>query len=407
VEVYGDVFPPVIPKATWLAVGLDAFLGGFLLVEVLALVVPWGRRLRASGVDGRAKLNAAGLAVGSVLTLMQASGVAREISALPAGSEGAFTTVHTGIIFATLAASSFAALGLGGLLSRWGVGNGIVVLFVSDNLGLLVDDVWRELGPQGSAEPEQTLMSGLVTVALGALLLFLMRHPREAVVESESGRLRFRIPAFPQGTLAVYWTHLVLRLAYAPPWGGAPLANVGPVAYAVLSMILVAVLSLLAAWMFSAVSRARYDLRGVAEVPEEIYRSEWRRQLLVTTVLLAAVEAGVVLSGVYFSAGGMALLVYVTGALMMVATGLDLYEEGRLWARSGPLERIVTLDSVHLAEYLRARLDAEGLPFVIRAYHLRRLGYFLAPLFKMALLVPVDDAERARRLVDETPFRVV
>ena len=399
---------PILPRATWFAIGLDRFVAGFVVVEVLALVIPWGRRLRASGVGGRAKLNAAGLALGSLLTLMEARVLARLLVEGPVMWGGEITSLPAGVVFATLAAAAFCTLGLGGLLTRWGVGNGIAVLFVSDHIGALVYDLWWALGPAASTTPEQTLMSGLVTVGFALVLLLLMRHPPEAVVASEAaGQLRFRVPVFPQGTLAVYWTHLVLRYAYSPPWGGDPLIDVGPVGYAAVSATCVVLLSLLAAWMVSAAPRAQYDLRGIAEVPEEVYRPAWRRQLLVTTILLALVETGVVLSGVVFSEGGLTLLVYVTGAMALVATGLDLYEEGRLRGRSGRLERVLTLDSVHLAEYLRARLDAESVPCVIRAYHFRRLTYFLGPIFKMALLVPERETDRARRLVDETPFRIV
>jgi hypothetical protein len=238
-------------------------------------------------------------------------------------------------------------------------------------------------------------------------VLVFRRSRRVIVISETAGSLPFRIPAFPQGTLPIYWSHLLLPYVLYPHWRDEPLVDLGSWGYAVVSAVSIALLSLLAAWMFSARPRAQRNLEWVAEVPEEPYEPQWRRQLLQTTLLLALVEAGIVLSGALFSEGAATVLVYLTGAMMLVATGLDLYDEGLLSARSGPLERVLTLDNVHLAEYFQALLAQEEIPCVVRALHFRRLSYFLGSLFKMALLVPAADAKRAARLLDETPFRIV
>jgi hypothetical protein len=89
----------------------------------------------------------------------------------------------------------------------------------------------------------------------------------------------------------------------------------------------------------------------------------------------------------------------------MAAVILDLRDEARL-AGSGPLARVISLDNVHLAEYLQARLGERGIDCAVRGYRFRRLLYFFGPLFKMALLVPEAERERALRLVEDTPFRI-
>jgi hypothetical protein len=72
-----------------------------------------------------------------------------------------------------------------------------------------------------------------------------------------------------------------------------------------------------------------------------------------------------------------------------------------------PPERVLTLDNVHLAELLRARLADDRIECVLTSFRLRRLLYFFGSLFKMALLVPAADRERAERLVEETRFEIV
>lgn len=408
VTFYQETIGPVFPRATWLALGIAPFVSGFVLVELVSLIIPWGRRLRTAGIAGRKKLNRVALAVGSVVALVQAHSLAGFLAGLPTRPGGPTIPAPQVVLFATVAAASFAALGLGGLLSRWGLGNGIAVLFVSDHLGSALFDLWPGRSGGEPLEPEQLLMSGLLTAGVVAVLVPIFRYSRRAVVESRaSGPLPFRIPAFPQGTLAVYWTHLVFRQIFHPLWRDEPLLELGTWEYVAASAISLILISALAAWMFSALPRVRHNLKGVAEVQDEPYRAAWRRQLLQTTAFLVLAEAGVFLGHAFFPHGAARLLLYVTGAMVLVATGLDLYDEGRLIRSCGRVERVLTLDNVHLAEYLRSRLTADRVPCVIRAYHLRRLGYFFSPLFKMALLVPAAEAERAARLVDETPFEIV
>jgi len=90
----------------------------------------------------------------------------------------------------------------------------------------------------------------------------------------------------------------------------------------------------------------------------------------------------------------------------LIVLVLDLVDTARLAAK-GPLKHVLTLDNVHLAELQRVRLAEEGIECVVTTFRFRRLTYIFGPLFKMALLVPEEDQDRAERLVEETPFEIV
>lgn len=156
--------------------------------------------------------------------------------------------------------------------------------------------------------------------------------------------------------------------------------------------------------MFTAPERLDRNLEGLAHAPPELYGQPWQRQLLLAGLALAGGELAFSLAVPSLLDPEIAVLT-LTSILFLAAVILDVRDEARL-AGGGPLARVLSLDNVHLAEYLHARLDELEVPHVVRAYRFRRLLYHFGPLFKMALLVPEADRDRAARLVEETPFRI-
>ena len=164
-------------------------------------------------------------------------------------------------------------------------------------------------------------------------------------------------------------------------------------------------LSALFGWMCSSRQRAATALKGVATLVEGTYRDPWFRQIAMITALTVATGLAE-WWGPRFLPTGTDPLFGLTESVVLVAIVLDLIEEGRL-ARGGSVERVLTLDNVHLAAYFRARFEREGIPLAIRAYHFRRLLYWLGPFYKMALLVPAAERDRAAALVEATDFKIL
>lgn len=405
-------------------VGLFWFLAGFVVVELFSLLTPVGRRLRRRGVAGRATLNQAGLAVGSVLALFQAGTLAHHARALMAPHLPIpATTAPFWLLFSTLAAGAFATLGLAELISAWGIGNGLVLLAESQLAAQVLAVVLRpavtghfvptveQWGAKARRWPvpvaEAWLPSVLWTAAFLAIAWLILTRPRIARMVDASGEdLELRVPTFPQGVEPSYWTPAVGALIFALPGlhGRALLAAGGAPLFVVYSILFLA-LSALFGWIFSSREWLSRDLEGVAAPVEGTYRSPWFRQLVLTAAVMLAAEASERWGGSLLPTGT-APLFGLPGAVVFVAVALDLIEEGRL-LRRGPVERVLTLDNVHLAEYFRARFEREGIPLAIRAFQFRRLTYYFGPLFKMALLVPAAERDRAAALVEATDFRIV
>jgi hypothetical protein len=397
IDLSGQV--PNGPQVPVLRLGLAPFVIAFVLVELFSLTPGLGLRWRQGGRDGRRRLTATALVLGTVFTLVQAAALADSLLRV-ASPWGARPGLVPGWIVAiTLAAGAFVVLGLAALISALGLGNGLAVILGIDVLLHIRSYVLAASSSDHEYSSEWWLMSGLVTaaavVAAGA---FLKRRPPVELATPEGAGLPYRLPPFPQGLPAVVGSYGLISLI-AGPLGLRPLGTGLATAAAML------LLSLLLPWVFSSRARVQANLGGVATVPQEGFEAAWRRQWILATLLLVVGQAALALIW-ESSLAGVTVLLSLNDILVFVAVGLDLWDEATL-LRTGPLARVLTLDNVHLAEYFQAVFAREGIPCVVRAFRFRRLLFFFGALYKMALLVPEADAERAARLVEATPFEIV
>jgi preprotein translocase subunit SecY len=412
-------------RVSWIPLGIMPFVTAFLLIEVASLIVPYGRRLRRTGVEGRRRIDRAALVAAFVLTWVQAAGVALFLmhTRTPWGST--LTTAPASVWTVTVATGTFAAVGLAALISRFGLGNGFVMLFIGNLLFWTLRDSAVFLVLEPSTDPENRIMNTMITGLFFGVVVFLFRRARSVEVTpvgpveegARSAPLPLRIPAVPQGGAPLSWVYafpsawiyaIPSALLFFPALADRLWLDPGTLGALIATTAGIVAFSVLAAWMFSAHGRAVTNLEGVAEVPKEGWERVWKVQLAIATAVLLG---GHVLPDYLHLSGaeGVWLLVSVDTALFLVAAALDLRNEGRLVraAPGGALAHVVTLDNVHLAEYFRARFEREGIPHAVRAFHFRSLFYFLGPLYKMTLLVPEGEAERAAELVAATDFRIV
>jgi len=397
-------------RTSLVALGIEPFVVGFLLVELFSLLTAPGRRLRHGGIDGRRTLNRAALGVSTLTALVQASGIALFWTGLSAPGGAPLTTGPASLLCITLMAGAFATAGLAEVISRQGLGNGFAVLMVAPTLPRLLEAFARRSAGDPTILPETRIMS-LIWAALfvAVIVAFVLRRPttrlEARLAATDAGSLPYRLPPVPQGVLALSWTYAVIGLL-TQSWGGiGPLVRPGFWAYYGLAAVLILALSVLTGWMFTARPRVEANLAGLECVPAEGYDRAWWRQLALAAVVLAVGEAGLAVLPKLISGVNPAILP-LTALLPLVVVVLDLVDMAKL-ASSTPLERVLTLDNVHLAEYLHARLGEEGIACVISSFRFRRLLYLFGPLFKMVLLVPAADRERAEQLVQETPFEIV
>ena len=96
--------------------------------------------------------------------------------------------------------------------------------------------------------------------------------------------------------------------------------------------------------------------------------------------------------------------------VVLVALGFDLVAEWRFRQKhesGGGVACVIDLDNVYGACYLQGLLVKNGCDALIGAFRYRSLFFFFGPIFKMELLVPAGEVERAWELIQPERIEVV
>lgn len=338
--------------------GLAPVLLAFLLVHLVVWVVPPLRALRRGGRGARRRLLPATLALALGLSGLQAFGygqIMSEHGAIAAGV-GPLLVVVGSLVGGVLALWAVAAV-----VSRWGVGDGFVVLTVATTCGLVV---------------EVDGMSGSAVALLGALGLLYVHLCGRRVGVGEGAR------AMPLGGLVALDLVAVLgmlALGLAEVEGGVMAEMPLPVRLAALVVVGVGL-----AWVTARPIAAGALARGAV--------------VSVGALALVVVTQALVASGGAFVPGDLALIAGMVSAPALV---LDFAGEAWVTARHGALVEAWSGHGVDEARGYAEALAQEGVPFALRSVRYRALTRFMGPWAHVAVLVPATHAARAERLLYE------
>ncbi|MDB4968669.1 MAG: Preprotein translocase secY subunit [Myxococcales bacterium] len=340
------------------ALGLLPIVTAFVLVEIVAAILPPLRPLRRNGPAGRRSLRRASVALALLMTFVQGFFIARYFESLSQRSL-VLLVPNPGAAFqlvlaATLTGATALLLSLSWIVDHFGLGNGVSLL--------LGEAALSTLAGHATADVRTLLSLALVAAATGALLTF---HRRRA------GALRDPITgAIPLFVAASFWS-LFSRLS---AWGLPIPAPDRPdsIAFAVTHCVLLALLAVPFAFAFQ---------RGISR--DRLLPALGRATAWLVLVALVAL-----------SAGDDALC-----AVTATAVGVDLVLEWRLRQHAPTLVAVWPLPSVASIDPALARLRAAGIYGFVRAAHHRALLQFFGPYLELDLLVPLARAEEAQALL--------
>ncbi len=373
-----------------LGLDLNPLLTGFILVELFSLLAPPGRRLRGLGAAGRARLNRAALITSLLLAGAQAAGIAlwMERASSPYGAPivGAPGFGFTLITILTLTAATAALFVLCQLISAYGVGNGFALLILLQ-IGMAI----LSAAEKGVAAFDPSSFQGLVLLLILGLAVLVVRFFRTA----EDAWL----PAFPQGILpaqlALYLSALVWPLIAAR--AVVPMAT--PLAQPLLALISIPLLSWVTFHLFSSRPRLQANLSDPDELLDEL-AAALRRRAVAATVLLTLGTAAF-LAWRDYRPNALAFSLRFVDLVAVVAIGLDLWDQFRFQRRHGETALLVQLDNVHFSYRLEERLQEEGIAALARGHQFRSLFFFFGALYKIDMLVPAEQIDRARTVLAE------
>jgi hypothetical protein len=86
---------------------------------------------------------------------------------------------------------------------------------------------------------------------------------------------------------------------------------------------------------------------------------------------------------------------------MLLAIGLDLWDQFRFQRKHGETALLTQLDNVHFSYRLEERLQEEGIEALARGHQFRSLFFFFGALIKIDVFVSADRLEQAREVLAE------
>jgi SecY translocase len=373
-----------------LVLGLTPLLTGFILVELFSLVTSPGRRLRARGVAGRARLNRAALTASLLLAAFQAVGIAIQLEKMSGTFAGMPLVTAPGLTFrlltiATLTAATAAVFVIGQLLSTYGIGNGFALLTLT-GVGWAVAVKWTVWGTRNGGDFSAAQTGILLTAVLLVAMFLYVRRADTAW-----------LPAFPQSALPV---RLSLYLVAFLPFllKRVQLPFIGEAATSVVAaLVMIALFSWLGFHLFSSRRRLAANLEETEEFLDD-HAASLRRWTLCATGVLALVAIAEL---AWNQVRPGSLLLSVADVVITAAIALDLWDQFRFQRQKGPTALLVQLDNVHFSYRLEERLQEEGVDALARGHVFRSLYFFLGPLFKIDVLVPREQLPRARQVLAE------
>lgn len=385
-----------LPRAvSIMMLGTIPLFYGFFLVELFAVATSPGRRLRAAGPAGRAKLNRAALIAGLGLSALQAAGIASALSAMTTPI-GAPVVSLPGLAFrilviATLTAVTAALFFLGSFLSEYGIGNGFSLLLLAQS-GWAFWQAWGPRAQEGTgALSGSSPVQGVGILLVGILAALLIRH----VQKSEATRT----PPFPQSALPLVLAGVVVNSSILlPRFFGDPSDLpwfAGPLAF----LFAVPFFSWPAYHLFSSPGRLKANLSETDEVLDGLSGTLSRRFLAATA--LQTVGGAALVAWSWTQPSSYVATLTFLDLLLVTAIAFDIRDQFLFLRRNGSTARLIQLDNVHFSYRLIARLEEAGIDVLARGHHHRALLFFLGPLIKIDVLVPRDQLDEARAVMAE------
>ena len=345
------------------ALGLTPVLTAFVLVELAALAVPPWRKLRTGGRRGPLLLAALGLS--ALLAGLQGWLITRWLVGL--GDYGRELLVGSPwLVVVTLIGGTFALLALASVVTRHGLGSGVMVVLLGGGL-VELHAVARNLRHAGSARLTLTL-AAVAALALATTWLL----ARRTTVQPQR-----RLPGSSLDALVLPQLVLAL-LSLAVLVGGVAPARVLEWLQPARVEVLV-VFALVAATIAVGLGRAYTGRLDAAPVDVAF----------LTLVLVVGYVLG--------KLAGLPALSIVIG------TGWLLDVQAEWCARLPDPVDVAELDDPQRGDLVLGTLAAAGIPAHLRGVNVRTLLRFFAPFVPITVRVPRAQAAEAQELLARLP----
>lgn len=380
------------PKQTFNAgiFGVIPLASAYVVIELLALVIPGWRRRRHAGPEARRPLDHAVAALAFVLVVFQSWGIMQYVESF----SRTFGMVELdkaarAMVVTTFAGATLVYAAVAHVIRRHGLGNGFGALTLG---GWLVFIAWPWLTSQPLLDA-QHVMGGAALVALAVPLAVALRWQVRG-----AGEPALRVPTSgiaPIGDAGGLYALFVVVASL-------PFVNVTDKVGQLVTFVrdnmtlTIAIVGLVTvAWSYAfARPQGLKALAARAGVGEPSGSTFWRATLLSVAVLLFSLAPTLVPSVVPSMFDN---LTEPLTAAVCVAVVLDILDDMR--ARRGTLVVAWSMHHVQRAELVAQDLAQAGIPCHLASSNLRTLLAFFGPFAPIDVLVPPAQLPAARERI--------
>jgi hypothetical protein len=367
--------------------GLMPIVTAYILVELIALVIPGWRRRRHAGSEARAPLDHAVIALTFALLVFQSWTILKYLEALGSGYGMSEITLGSRVlVVGSLLAGTALFAGVAKLIRHHGLGNGYGVLLASSWL-IHGGWPWVKLMPLGSSEH----VIGGVTLLVVAIPIAMALRWRVGAV----GEAALRVPTSGVSPISDAGGLVVLvGLLTTLPLPGVTENALEGISYIGrhLSVVIALLLAVTVIWSWAfARPRVTASLATRVGLSPVSPRTFWRATALSASVLLF-LFVPTLLPG--FTQAFYKDLMNPLTIGIVVAVGLDILDDLR--ARRVALEPAWSLQHAQHADLVAHDLASAGIPCVLASANLRTLFAFFAPFVPIDVLVPAEHVPAAR-----------
>ena len=377
------------------ALGLRPLVSGFFLVEILALLIPAWRPLRADGGAGRRKLTRAALLVSLVIALGQGFLLGRWLESSAADPRLSNLLVadpppaFAGLAALSLAAGTALLWVLAGLIDRVGLGCGMAILLGLESLWTIDRDVGRNLVSLLQGQTSPASFSAQIVLCLGVALaswVMLRGLAQHSAARKDSAPIQQPVTSLVPLQAAASLVMLVssaANLGWIPPSLAEPLAP-GLGAYYAAQFVLLIGLGILCGWLFTR------PQKGIPFDP-----AQRQRALQIGMLYLIALWCvSIAMSRLHLQTALSPLhIVAITAIALDIAAS---WRARQLHAELFPIWHPASVDAA-IADC--EKLHRAGIFALTRGLYPRSLWRFFGPIYALDVMVRPADAERAQRIL--------
>ncbi len=408
-----------------LCLGVAPYVVTYLFVEIFSLFFGPLAKLRKSGYEGRRKLKKTALAITPVVATIYAVYIVRSFSFMetPTGAKAlTITSIYQyAFLVLVLVAGVFASLAVCELISKYGIGHGISVLWFSGICSRLYKDFRGYYKTLADTDTISYLLPIIIVMVLAIPTVFLLKSRSTEKLKRAKGDgpdVNFCFNLCPSSrepaTLAGLFVFLPVSMNSFLGLNLSFLRGfvLGTLAYETILSLCIFAISYVLAWLFFHPKRRLKDLqtRGweLARLQPAKNRHLMKKLFLYNlpwTLLLCTFST---VSHVLVFTLQVPFRIGATLLPVVIAIALDLEDRIEFTVKGGYRAiKVAEIHDVYDAATIREYLRSAGISCHLQGYYHRHMLFFLGPYIEISLFVLPEHKEASIEFIEKYDSRLL